>query len=416
MIRPTSGNDGVPDSASTDLEDPIQYQNQTGICNTITPVPDDWHNVTSTESNEKTPSTIAALSEPDIKGDNNTTSKQGVNTIATTLRSMSVSQSDSPVADSSISSKGGNVSPDTSKIITGQNDYTATDGGVTKGDNEISTFPKASSSSNDLDTGDTKDPLDVNSDISVDVQRKIYVLWENEVKKGNSCVPLVKIMESDIKQFQPREPSIDPYLSLEDIGDTSIDEEPVEGEPQPEKQNSDIDIDQTTQYYMRECKTLRQRTSMKPLRENRTPVNYADIIGSDQDSSLPKRPKKHPRVSSAPSSSRIAAQDEIHRRDLPKGKPSTPVVPACKFTTKDPSRSIPVHWRNLKVKPPSDLDTVMPIPDEHDEPEEELVTPKGSFATENHGLKKYKPDRWFKCPVCGIHKGTTHRLNDHYKR
>ena len=233
-------------------------------------------------------------------------------------------------------------------------------------------------------------------------------------------MPLVKMTESDIKQFQPKEPSIDPYSSLEDIGDTSINEELVEGEPQPElileKQNSDIDTDQTTQYYMREHKTLRQRTSMKPLRENRTPVNYADMIGSDQDSSSPKRPKKHPRVSSAPSSSRMAAQDEIHRRNLPKGKPSTPVVPACKFTTKDPSHSIPVHQRNLKVEPPSDLDTVMPIPDEHDEPEEEPVTPKGSFATENHGLKKYKPDRWFKCPICGIHKGTTHRLNNHYKR
>ena len=112
-------------------------------------------------------------------------------------------------------------------------------------------------------------------------------------------------------------------------------------------------------------------------------------------------------------------KDEICCRDLPKGKPSTPVVPAHRFTTKDLSRSTPVHWRKPKVEPPIDPDTVTPIPDDHNEHEEkpqENVTPKGSFATENHGLKKYKPDRWFKCLVCGIHKGTTHRLNDHYKR
>ena len=172
VIRPTSSTNSVPDSASTDLEDPIQYQNQTGICDTITPVPDDWHNVTSTESNEDMPFTITALLESDIKGNNNTTSKQGFNTIAKASKSMS----ESPVADGSISSKGGNKAPDTGKISTGQNDDTVTDGGVTKGDNEISTPPKASSSSNDLDTGDTEDPLDVNSDVSVDVQRKIYVL------------------------------------------------------------------------------------------------------------------------------------------------------------------------------------------------------------------------------------------------
>ena len=221
--------------------------------------------------------------------------------------------------------------------------------------------------------------------------------------------------EKDIKQFQPKEPSIDPYSSLEDIGDTGDEEK----EPQPQSMENDTDTDAApmAQYYMREWKLVQQRTSSKPLNENRTLVNYADMIGSDQESYSPKRPKKHPRVSTTPSSSRMAAQEEIRHRDLPTGKPSTLIIPARRFTTKDPSRSTPVHQRKPKVEPSSDTETVTPVPDK--QPDEEPpgnVTPKGSFAIENHGLKKYKPERWFKCPVCGIHKGTTHRLNDHYKR
>ena len=154
-------------------------------------------------------------------------------------------------------------------------------------------------------------------------------------------MPLVKMTEKDIKQFQPKEPSIDPYSSLEDVGDTGDEEK----EPQSMEKDTDIDVALMVQYYMRERKPVRQRTSSKPLRENRTLVNYADMISSDQESHCPKRQKKHPQVSTTPSSSRMAAQEEICRRDLPKGKPSTPIVPGRRFTTKAPSRSTPVHRR-----------------------------------------------------------------------
>ena len=316
------------------------------------------------------------------------------------MQNTSDSMLNKPIAENIPSSKGGNETPVTGNVSTGHNDDTGTV--HTTGENEESTSPKASTSLNNVDTDDTDDSITANSDVSKNVQQKIYALWENEAKKGNSCVPLVKMTESDIKQFQSKEPSIDPYSSLEDVGNTSADsadEEDVSGEiqsqPQAEKQCNE-DTVEITQYYMRERKTLQQRTSLKPLGENHTPVNYADMIGSDQESSSPKSPKKHPRVSSAPSSNRIAAQDEIHRRDLPKGKPSTPVVPACKFTMKDPTRTIPVHQRKPKVEPDPDPDTVTPVPDEQDV--QDIVTPKGSFATEDHGLKNYKPERWFKMP------------------
>ena len=429
VIKPSMVSCSASTSNYTDLVDSAQDQNNSTIDDTITPIPEDLENVTSTgtdgastnqgENPTIKPATIAALSESGIKGNNIVSSDQGVNPSANT----SDSTQNRPVVDNNSSSKGGNKTPGTGNVSTGHNDDTGT--GRTTGENEVSTSPKASISSNNVDTEDNEDLINANSDVSTNVQQKIYALWENEAKKGNSCVPLVKMMESDIKQFQPKEPSIDPYSSLEDVGNTSADEEDVSGEAQPqpqaEKQYSDTDAVETTQYYVRERKTLRQRMSSKPLRENHTPVNYADMISSDQDSSSPKRPKKHPHVSSAPSSSRIAAQDEIRHRDLPKGKPSTPVVPAHRFTMKDPSRSTPVHRRKPKVEPPSnpDPDTFTLVPDEQDEHEanpQDSVTPKGSFAMENHGLKKYKPDRWFKCPVCGIHKGTMHRLNDHYKR
>ena len=279
---------------------------------TITPIPEDIENITSTgtdgpstnqgENPTIKPAIIAVLSEPGIKGNNISSSDQGVNPSANTsdnTQNTSDSMQNRLVTDNNSSSKGGNETPGTGNVSTGHNDDTGT--GRTTGENEVSTSPKASISSNNVDTEDTEDSINANSDVSTNVQQKIYALWENEAKKGNSCVPLVKMMESDIKQFQPKKPSIDPYSSLEDVGNTSADEEDVSGEAQPqpqaEKQCSDTDAVEMTQYYMRERKTLWQRTSLKPLRENRTPVNYADMIGSDQDSSSPKRPKKHPRVS-----------------------------------------------------------------------------------------------------------------------
>ena len=39
----------------------------------------------------------------------------------------------------------------------------------------------------------------------------------------------------------------------------------------------------------------------------------------------------------------------------------------------------------------------------------------GSFKTTDHSLKKHKEELYFRCPVCGIHKGTTSHLNDHFK-
>ena len=91
-------------------------------------------------------------------------------------------------------------------------------------------------------------------------------------------MPLVKMSMKDIKQFQPKEPSIDPYSSLEDVRNTD------DEDGEPEDDDHDSDVAQSGQYFMQECRTIRQRHSSKPLRENRMPVNYVDMIGSDHES------------------------------------------------------------------------------------------------------------------------------------
>ena len=46
---------------------------------------------------------------------------------------------------------------------------------------------------------------------------------------------------------------------------------------------------------------------------------------------------------------------------------------------------------------------------------ESKITP-GKFQTEEHGIWKFKVQCYFKCPVCGIHKTSTMKLNAHFKR
>ena len=146
-------------------------------------------------------------------------------------------------------------------------------------------------------------------------------------------------------------------------------------------------------------------------------MNYTDSIDSE---SISHKQPKHPRVSSAPSSGQIAAQEKIRKHDFPKGKRAAPIIPPWRFVTKDPSKSKPVHGRKPKVEPKTELvspnhnvddndtEPVTPVPDEVSD-----SVPKGAFNTTNQ-LKKFKPERYFKCPKCGIHKGTTQWLNEDY--
>ena len=143
-------------------------------------------------------------------------------------------------------------------------------------------------------------------------------------------------------------------------------------------------------------------------------------------------------VCSEPSKDRIAAQDQIINKGLPKHRPAKPDIHARKrFFRKDPNHLKPPHRKwyaktGMEEAPDTTKDDTydgeteideaaadLAVDDtEHEQPKiEPGQQPKGSFRTESHGLpKKRKPECFFKCSVCGMHKSTTKRLNAHFKR
>ena len=174
---------------------------------------------------------------------------------------------------------------------------------------------------------------------------------------------------------------------------------------------------------MRELKLKRTQHSDKPLHESRTVVNYADLIGSGSELDVkPRKTKKLKPVPSEPSSRRIAAQGT--KSEKPINKHPIPLLPCNRqFHRKDPAGSKPLR-RNLKTKPNSDnndgstnIDHDPPTKDQTDDPPtSSLTTSKGVFKTTEHGIKIHKAERYFLCPVCNIHKASTQRLNEHFKR
>ena len=165
-------------------------------------------------------------------------------------------------------------------------------------------------------------------------------------------------------------------------------------------------------------------------------MNYSEM-DIDEDTPSPKRPVKKPRVSlTGPSADRINAQNIIN------STPGTPNLVVSleqdrqkkRFFRKDPLKVKPAHCktassvRNEEQKENLD-DQQQPQtePNDEDKSDEEKndqkktnadedVKPKGVFNTTKHSLVKHKTVRYFKCPMCGIHKTTVLKLNDHFKR
>ena len=263
---------------------------------------------------------------------------------------------------------------------------------------------------------------------------KVHLLFTNQAKQ-NKCFVLVEWMSPKfIRSFQPsqKSPEIDPYSSLKDIGTDQENVVPVLSETADVKPKV---------YNMRNRKIKRIRHSTKPERATRHQINYAELLsaGSDSDIERKRRSMSKPKVRSEPSQDRIAAQDQIVNKGLPKHRPAKPDIGSRKcFFRKDPNRLKPPH-RKCYAKTEADLeDEPDPIKDDiysgeteideaapdvaedHDTQEQPKVEPskqpKGSFYTESHGLpKKRKPEQFFRCSECGTHKSTTKRLNAHFK-
>ena len=133
---------------------------------------------------------------------------------------------------------------------------------------------------------------------NINVDKKACDLWLSDVHKRKYVVMIPKLSEQQIDLLCNKQPSwmsIDPYSDLEDVGDTSQDEEP-EGpsESQP--------------YSLRKHKCSGPLHS-RPTRAARSDVKYSDFY-SDLD--LPPSPKAKaikPRPNiQGPSDERIAAR------------------------------------------------------------------------------------------------------------
>ena len=213
---------------------------------------------------------------------------------------------------------------------------------------------------------------------------------------------------------------IDLYSSLEDIGTDQDQDNANEEQCKPNEEKGG--------YNMRTRVKEHKCYSDRPLRESRKEINYADLADANDDSSSPKCCKRIPKVPSEPSKDRIAAQQEIITNDKLKGKLAAPKLSGRKnFIKKDPSKSKPTHRHINALKteqeseqPPTedndnvDIEDGEPNLDANSEPKDNTVK-CGSFKTTDHSLKKHKEEHYFRCPVCGIHKGTTSHLNDHFK-
>ena len=193
--------------------------------------------------------------------------------------------------------------------------------------------------------------------------------------------------------------SIDPYSDLEDVGDTSQDEEPVV--PSEPKQYS-----------------LRKHKGNGPLRSRPTRAASSDVKYSEfySDLDLPPSPKAKvkPRPKTqGPSDERIAAR----------GKWSVPPSQTHPISVIE-SRKVETSESD-EVMGDSDMDSDTTIILEKVEEQRQQDTPakadhmpkkeKSVFKTTHVGLKKFRRKCSYKCPVCGKKYTMQGELNSHYR-
>ena len=175
--------------------------------------------------------------------------------------------------------KGHNPLPSIDENVKGQNDVnTANPNSRLEG--EMDNNVDSSSENDNSDNDDTND----NTDFSLDLQAKLHALHVKDAKRNRLYISVPKLTATDIKLLNPKVP-IDPYSSLEEVVST----DPEDNLPLSQL----LDKEETNRYDMRTRNIKRTRHSTKPLRTNRSSLNYSEQMKSDSDSGSPKRaPRK----------------------------------------------------------------------------------------------------------------------------
>ena len=266
-----------------------------------------------------------------------------------------------------------------------------------------------------------------------DVQNAIRNLWIEDALKNRCKIVVKNLTFNDIYNLCPP-PDIDPYSSLEDVGDTDVSENAKSDVHHSGEQTDREQVIGTItikhEYFMRARPST---TSDRPRRSCAQRINYALLTDphSDLDTSPKKRKHKLIDCKSEPSDERIAAQRHFHTKDPRSMKPLQryPVIMSPKIKTIDKTEppdpyeestddyTVPEVTALSSSPPPSPMVT-RSRSDKNIKPVH-TTTPKkkGKLAIEVKGRKRPKFKRKYKCPYsgCDVTRYSRSDLNDHYK-
>ena len=257
----------------------------------------------------------------------------------------------------------------------------------------------------------------------VKVHLKIKDIWIQQVYLHDYTVPLNKLSEQEISSWNKTTSEswkdIDPYSSLEDVGNTTLDEIVDSNKKAMNKSNSEGDSDvDCIQSCLKKRMPIRYRTG-RPIRAASQNICYADLgTHSPRHGSLKKAEHK-PRVLSMPSKSQIASQG--HKSIAPMRAHIIKIKhkKALKAETDGESDSAtePVDDTNNpgNVAVSSDDDVPLSVLKKHLSTEN-TPTPKRKhvFVIRQVGIHKHQRKRTCTCPVCKIQFANQGTLNRHY--
>ena len=274
-----------------------------------------------------------------------------------------------------------------------------------------------------------------------DVQKVIRNLWIEDALRDRCKIVVKNLTFNEIYNLRPP-PVIDPYSSLEDVGDTDVSDN---ANAQSDEQNSsnqsgktipDLSTEQVIgtitikhEYFMR---TRPSTKCDRPRRSCAQRINYAALNDPNSDSdSLPKK-RKHKQIDckSEPSEERLAAQRHFHSKDprsmkplqrypiimSPKNNTTNKIEPPDPYEISTDDYTVPEDAVTLSSSSPPSPRITRSRSDKNTRP---ASTPKkkGKLDIEIKGRRKPKFKRKYKCPYTGCDETHYSRsdLNDHYK-
>ena len=259
------------------------------------------------------------------------------------------------------------------------------------------------------------------------VEQEVYELWLADAKSHTYEIPLNKLTEANVALWKKPDlawQDIDPYSSLEDVGDNSSSEHAQEMDKRELNQQSESLSEPETSYDLRDRK--KRRSNLRSVKCKSYKKYYGDL-----DLDMPASPKKCRKLAtsacSGPSKERIAARGR--RTQTPAVSHLIPRKRALKSETKSDSDATLKQPSENEEAPDdsgtdSDPDDNIPLsklksPDTTENKSAEIESSSRAvrkvFVTRSVGLKKFRRKRYYSCPVCNEKFNLQGHLNSHYR-